>query len=164
MTTWRGHPVPDFDVLAAFIEEGHKAGLQIDACINTLSEGHKYFSAGLAYQHPDWQSVVYTIDRGMTMPGGARLSIRAPGEPDDAAKPTLLAGGKSIVADEPSGLTGLEGPDVDDEPSGTTVGQQINVVVDGNSRIAGTGGQRAFGRRPAGFSLRRAADYGNAGQ
>ncbi len=137
MTDWKGHPVPDFDVLAAFIEEGHKAGLQVDACINTLSEGHKYFNTGLAYQHPDWQSMVYTIDRGMNLSNGARLSIRAPGEPDDAAKPTLLAGGKSVVGDEPSGLTGLEGPDTGDEPSGATVGQQINVVVDGNSRIAG---------------------------
>src|SRR5579871_209186 len=59
---WKGKPVAEFDVLAAFIAEGHKAGIQVDACVNILSEGHKYYSVGLAYQRPEWQSVVYTAD------------------------------------------------------------------------------------------------------
>ena len=137
MTEWRGHKVPDFDVLAAFVEEGHKAGMQVDANINTLSEGHKLANAGLAYQHLDWQSVVYTIDRGMNVTGGGRLSIRAPGEPDDAAKPTLLASNTSVVGDEPSGLTGLEGPDTSEAMTGAGVGQQVNVVINGSNRVAG---------------------------
>jgi uncharacterized lipoprotein YddW (UPF0748 family) len=137
MTTWKGRPLPDFDVLAAFVEEGHKAGLQVDACMNTLSEGHKLANVGLAYQHPGWQSVVYTIDRGMNVAGGARLSVRAPGEPDDATKPTLLAGGKTLIGDEPSGLTGLEGPDTGEAVKGVTVGQQINVVIDSAGRVSG---------------------------
>src|SRR5205823_484154 len=90
MRVWKGHPLPDFDVLAAFVEEGHKAGLQIDASINVLSEGHKYFSVGPAYQHTDWQSQVYTVDRGLFAPDGARLSARVAGEPDDQAKPPIL--------------------------------------------------------------------------
>lgn len=137
MTEWRGHAVPNFDVLAAFIEEGHKAGMQVDACINTLSEGHKLANQGLAYSHPDWQSIVYTVDRGMEVLGGGRLSIHAPGEPDDAAKPTLLMGGRSVVPDEPAALTGLEGPDTGVAIKGNTVGQQINVVIDANHRVSG---------------------------
>src|SRR5204862_8040445 len=79
MEEWKGRAVPDFDVLAAFVEEGHKAGLQVDACINVLSEGHKYFNTGPAYEHPDWQSVVYTVDRGI-IAGGALVSVRIAGE------------------------------------------------------------------------------------
>lgn len=136
MTELRGHALPNFDVLAAFIMEGHKAGLQVDACINTLSEGHKLLKTGLAFEHLAWQSVVYTIDRGLNLSNGARLSVRAPGEPDDADKPTLLAANKSVVGEEPSGLTGLEGPE-GETARGTSVGQQINVVIDGSSRVSG---------------------------
>ena len=71
---WKGRPLPDFDVLAAFIEEGHKAGLQVDACINILSEGHKLFKTGPAYDHLAWQSIVYTLDRGMVAPGDSFAS------------------------------------------------------------------------------------------
>ena len=42
MRAWQGHPVPDFDVLAAFVEEGHKAGLQVDASINVLKIGRAH--------------------------------------------------------------------------------------------------------------------------
>src|SRR5262249_41218094 len=109
MKEWRGRPVPDFDLLLAFVEEGHKAGLQVDACINVLSEGHKYYSVGPAYEHPEWQSIVYTVDRGL-LANGARLSVRVPGEPSDPSAPTLLAGGSAILGSEPtSGLVGLEG-------------------------------------------------------
>ena len=107
MREWQGHPVPDFDVLAAFVEEGHKAGLQVDASINVLSEGHKYYSVGPAYQHADWQSVVYTVDRGMIALSESRLSIRAPDEPDDPAKPVLLADDSTVLGE--SGTNGLVG-------------------------------------------------------
>ena len=142
MRTWKGHALPDFDVLDAFVTEGHKAGLLVDADMNTLSEGHKYYNVGLAYQHPDWQSVVYTVDRALLAPDGARLSVRAPGEPDDIAKPAILTDDSTILGGEPSsGLVGLES--TDREGGGVAgakplqLGQQTNVVLDSNNQVAG---------------------------
>jgi uncharacterized lipoprotein YddW (UPF0748 family) len=139
MREWQGHPLPDFDVLAAFVEEGHKAGLQVDASINVLSEGHKYYSVGPAYQHTDWQSVVYTVDRGMIALNESRLSVRAPDEPDDPAKPLLLADDSTVLGDSgTNGLVGLESKDsgggVD---SGVPLGKQLNIVLDQANRVAG---------------------------
>ena len=139
MREWQGHPVPDFDILAAFVDEGHKAGLQVDASINVLSEGHKYYSVGPAYQHPDWQSIVYTVDRGMVAVNESRLSIRAPDEPDDPAKPVLLADDSTVLGGSgTNGLVGLESKEssggVD---SGVPLGKQLNIVLDEANRVAG---------------------------
>jgi len=139
MREWQGHPLPDFDVLAAFVEEGHKAGLQVDASVNVLSEGHKYYSVGPAYQHTDWQSIVYTVDRGMIALNESRLSVRAPDEPDDPAKPLLLADDSTVLGGSgTNGLVGLESKDngggVD---SGVPLGKQLNVVLDEANRVAG---------------------------
>ncbi len=141
MREWKGRKVPDFDVLAAFVEEGHKAGLQVDASINVLSEGHKYFSVGPAYEHTDWQSIVYTLDRGLTAPQtGSRISVRVPGEPSDPAAPTLLADESAILGSEPtSGLVGLESVDSKGGVvSGSAVaGKQLNIVLDDDNRCVG---------------------------
>ncbi len=141
MREWRGRKLPDFDVLAAFIEVGHKAGLQIDASINVLSEGHKYFSVGPAYEHPEWQSIVYTVDRGLTAPlTGGRMSVRVPGEPSDPAAPTLLADESSILGSDPtSGMVGLESVDSKGGVvSGSAIaGKQLNIVLDGDNRCVG---------------------------
>ena len=139
MREWQGHKLPDFDVLAAFVEEGHKAGLQVDASINVLSEGHKYYSVGPAYQHPEWQSVVYTVDRGMIALNESRLSVRAPDEPDDPAKPVLLADNSTVLGDSgTNGLVGLESKEnsggVD---SGVPLGKQLSIVLDQANRVAG---------------------------
>ena len=141
MREWRGRHIPDFDVLAAFVEEGHKAGLQVDASINILSEGHKYFNVGLAYEHPEWQSIVYTVDRGLTVPQtGARLSVRIPNEPSDPASPTILADESSIMGSDPSsGLVGLESVDSKGGivNSSALTGKQLNVVMNGDNRCVG---------------------------
>ena len=139
MREWKGRPLPDFDVLAAFVEEGHKAGLQVDASINVLSEGHKYYSVGPAYRHTDWQSIVYTIDRGMIALNESRLSVRVPNEPDDPAKPELLADDSTVLGDSgTNGLVGLEskesGNGVD---SGVALGKQLNIVLDSANRVTG---------------------------
>lgn len=141
MREWKGHKIPDFDVLAAFVEEGHKAGLQVDASINILSEGHKYFSVGPAYEHTDWQSIVYTLDRGLTAPQtGGRMSVRVPGEPSDPAAPAILTDDSSILGSEPtSGLVGLESVDSKGGVvSGIAVaGKQLNMVLDSDNRCVG---------------------------
>jgi len=141
MREWKGHKVPDFDVLAAFVEEGHKAGMQVDASINVLSEGHKYFSVGPAYEHPEWQSIVYTVDRGLISPQtGQRMSVRVPGEPSDPAAPALLADESSILGSDPtSGMVGLESVDSKGGTvNGSSVpGKQLNIVLDGDNRCVG---------------------------
>jgi uncharacterized lipoprotein YddW (UPF0748 family) len=139
---YKGHPVPDFDVLAAFIEEGHRAGLLVDASVNILSEGHKYYNSGPAYAHPDWQSIVYTVDRGLIAPDGKRLPIRVLNEPTDAARPVLLDENSSIQGSEPTGSIGLETtgsdllPNADGEAQ-MRIGRQLNVVIDGSNRVTG---------------------------
>src|SRR5579862_336461 len=37
---WKGKTYPDFDVLGAFVDAGHKAGLQVAASFNVFGEGH----------------------------------------------------------------------------------------------------------------------------
>lgn len=141
MRAWRGHQLPDFDVLQAFVEEGHKAGLQVDASVNILSEGHKYFNVGPAYEHPDWQSQVYTVDRGMVCNvSRARLSVRVPGEPSDPAAPVIMSDDSSILGSEPSsGLVGLESVDskAGAVNGGGAAGKQLNVVFDSDNRCVG---------------------------
>lgn len=140
LKVWKGHPVPDFDVLAAFITEGHKAGLQVDASINVLSDGHKFFRTGLAYTHPEWQSLFYTLDRGMVAPDGARLPIRVAGEPSDLTRATLLDENSTVLGGEPTGLVGLDTSGTDPMPrpeGGEVVGQQLNIVIDGGNRVTG---------------------------
>ncbi|HZT43071.1 MAG TPA: alpha amylase family protein [Chthonomonadaceae bacterium] len=142
MRSWKGHSVPDFDVLAAFVAEGHKAGLQVDASINVLSEGHKYFSVGPAYEHPDWQSVVYTVDRGLVAPDWSRLSVRVPSEPDNTAKPPILTENDTILGGEPiSGMVGLESTERESSvvhgEAGTPLGHQLHIVLDADNHVAG---------------------------
>jgi hypothetical protein len=48
---------PDFDLLRVMIEQGHAAGVPVDADINVFSEGHRHWSRGPAYSHPEWQVV-----------------------------------------------------------------------------------------------------------
>ena len=52
----------DFDYLQAFIEEGHKAGLKVNAAINTMVGGWRVgdYTIGMVYDHPelrDWCTV-----------------------------------------------------------------------------------------------------------
>ncbi len=150
---WKGRKLPDFDVLAAFVEIGHREGLKIDACINTLSEGHKYFSVGPAYQHPDWQSIVYTVDRGLNAEDGQRLPVRAAGEPDDIAKPTILTDDSVLLGGDPtSGMVGLESAEKTDGlvhgESGVPLGKQLNISIDENNRITGVVDSALLGDDP----------------
>ncbi len=142
MKQWKGRAVPEFDVLAAFVKEGHAAGLEVHAAINTLSEGHKYFGVGPAYKNPSWQSVVYTIDRGMIARNGARMSVKVPREPDDAAKPSLLTGEGTVLNREPNtGQIGLESVDsttgIVTDAGKARLGVQTSIVLDGKGRVQG---------------------------
>ncbi len=118
LRVWKGKTYPEFDVLGAFVEEGHKASLEIAASFNVFSEGHKYFNTGLAYRKPEWQSTTYVVDRTLMARDGSRLPIRAADDPDDPAK--TLVEGETAVQD----------------PTGKS-GERLAVALDEDRRVAG---------------------------
>ncbi len=118
MRVWKGKAVPDFDVLGAFVEEGHKAGLEVTAAFNVFSEGHKHFSVGLAYRNLAWQSVAYVVDRALLASGGARLRIRSFDEPEDASRATVYADGYV-------------------QQASAKAGERVVVALDADRRVAG---------------------------
>ncbi|MBM3494677.1 MAG: hypothetical protein FJX72_10250 [Armatimonadetes bacterium] len=118
MTVWRGRTYPEFDVLKAFIEQAHPAGIEVAASLNVLSEGHKMFGVGLAYSKRDWQSLVFTVQRTLRAPDGAKLRVRGPDDPEEAGT-TLVEGADTIV----------EGT--------TATGAELAVVLEHDGRVAG---------------------------
>lgn len=63
---WKGQTVPaSFDVLGQMLLAAHAAGLPVYANMSTFGEGHKFVGRGLAYTHPDWQTVLYEANRGV---------------------------------------------------------------------------------------------------
>lgn len=129
MTSWRGRQYPEFDVVQAFLDEGHKAGLEVAVTINTFAEGHKYFNVGLAYKKPDWQSVVFTIRRTLHARNGAELRIRAADDPEEPGVPTVH--GEDTVV-EPSA-----------EPE-----RQLAVALERDGRVAGMIDPALLGEEP----------------
>src|SRR5712692_9785914 len=71
LTEWRGKRCPDFDLLEAMVEEGHRRGLKIHAALDIFSEGHKLFHVGPGYGHPQWQATAYDVRRTLITAGGA---------------------------------------------------------------------------------------------
>lgn len=73
---WRGTTIPeDLDILQMFLDEAHLVGIPTHVAINVLSEGHKMFHAGPAYENPEWQSVVFSNKRSLILPSGARFEL-----------------------------------------------------------------------------------------
>lgn len=147
LRSWQGRPVPEIDILQAFVEEGHKAGLRVHASLNILSEGHKYYKVGLAYERPDWQSIVYTVNRGLVTQNRARLSFRVPKEPDSPDKPLLLA--DDAQADASLERTGLDRPDDNDtNGGGGSFGKLLYVSMDADNKIEGIADAALLGEEP----------------
>ena len=128
---WKGKSYPDFDVLGAFVREGHRAGLEVYASMNVLSEGHKLFGVGPAYEKRDWQSVAYVVDRSLVAADGARLPVRASGEPVDPARP-LVQGDDDLISP-------AERP-----------GESVVVVLDDRQRVTGIVDPALLGSEPLG--------------
>lgn len=126
---WQGKNYPEFDVLAAFVDEGHKAGIEIAASFNVFSEGHKYYSAGLAYRNKEWQSTAYNVERSLVAGDGARLPIRAAEEPPEPGK-TIVHGSEFILDPAPARQA------------------KLAVALDGDSRVAGIIDQSLLGDEP----------------
>lgn len=128
---WKGRTYPDFDVLRAFVDEGHRAGLEVYASLNVLTEGHKLFGVGLAYQKPDWQSVTYMVDRSLVAADGARLPVRGSGEPVDPGRP-LVQGDDDLI-----------------QP-GSRPGEAAAVVLDDRQHVTGIVDPALLGNEPLG--------------
>src|SRR5262249_34854394 len=118
LRVWKAKTYPDFDTLAAFIDEGHKAGLEIAASVNVFSEGHKYFSSGLAYKNRDWQSIAFNVDRSFVAADGSRLPVRADNEPEEPTK-TVVHGDDFVLR------------------SSTVNGARLALCLDANGRVEG---------------------------
>ena len=66
LTQWtNGEVDPSFDVLRHVLDDAHAAGVPVYANMSTFGEGHKYVKRGLAYTHPDWQTILYETDRSV---------------------------------------------------------------------------------------------------
>jgi uncharacterized lipoprotein YddW (UPF0748 family) len=78
LTSWKGQTVPaDFDVLGQMLQAAHKARLLVYANMSVFGEGHKSVGRGLAYTHPDWQTILYEVDRSVSAKGGPSITIAA---------------------------------------------------------------------------------------
>lgn len=80
LTEWKGVTRPaDYDFLGTFIEEGHKAGMQVYASFDVFCEGHGIFKRGLLYdkKYDKWQSTNYVPGSGFVkasdIPGKATV-------------------------------------------------------------------------------------------
>lgn len=72
----KGFRFPEsFDLLEAMLEEGHSRGIEVHAAINVFSEGHREWGRGPAYEHPDWQVVMYEAVRTITLSDGSSLNV-----------------------------------------------------------------------------------------
>lgn len=69
MTEWQGaQKDTSWDMLAWFLEEGHRLGMTVHASTNVFVAGHNYFDRGVVYQDASkkhWQTVSY-LPQGMT--------------------------------------------------------------------------------------------------
>jgi uncharacterized lipoprotein YddW (UPF0748 family) len=71
LAEWRGVSFPaDLDPLQIAMLEGRRRGLQVYASINVFSDAHKLVRSGPLYERPDWQAVVYDVERVVTAADG----------------------------------------------------------------------------------------------
>ncbi|MFF2447422.1 alpha amylase family protein [Neobacillus sp. NPDC058068] len=71
---FQGYP-KDYDLLQTVIDEAHKHGIKVHAAINVFSEGSTSDQEGPAYEHPEWQSVIYEGSRIATAANRSTLKI-----------------------------------------------------------------------------------------
>lgn len=67
LSEWKGKKRKiSFDYLDYFIQKGHEIGLEVHASLNTFVAGHNYYDVGPVYEaHPEWASILYTIQNGL---------------------------------------------------------------------------------------------------
>lgn len=105
LTEWKAQTVAaDFDVLRHVLDAAHAAGLPVYANMSTFGEGHKSVGRGLAYTHPDWQTILYEVDRGVRNGRAAiPISVTDALPKDDGALGALT--GLSLLKKDQPGYT-----------------------------------------------------------
>ena len=67
---WRGQKAdPKLDVLAEVLKDAHASQILVYANMSTFGEGHKLVHEGLAYTHPEWQTILYEVERSVSRDG-----------------------------------------------------------------------------------------------
>ena len=102
LTKWtNGEVDPSFDVLRHVLDAAHAAGIPVYANMSTFGEGHKYVKRGLAYTHPDWQTVMYQTDRSVHYLGASAPITYANQLPKDDKGLGALTGQACLVKTVP---------------------------------------------------------------
>ena len=95
----------EFDALAAFVKLCRQIGLSPYVSLNAFAEGHRDMKRGLAYQHPEWQTILYeeqAVCVGMEAGGNApKISLRPNEIPDDATQIAVYTDTARLLADLP---------------------------------------------------------------
>ncbi|MCL4515492.1 MAG: family 10 glycosylhydrolase, partial [Firmicutes bacterium] len=69
----------DYDLLKTMIEEAHRRKIKVHAALDIFTEGLRSgkIRLGPVFEHPEWESVVYTVGRELIAPSGARWPAAA---------------------------------------------------------------------------------------
>lgn len=71
---YQGYP-KEYDLLQTVIDEAKKYNLKVHAAINVFSEGSTTYQEGPAYDHPEWQSVLYQSSRVVKNERGSTFTL-----------------------------------------------------------------------------------------
>ncbi len=81
LTTWKDRSIPlDYDPLPDMVARCHENGLSLVVNMNAFSEGHRgdnntVKKQGPGYEHPEWQTVLYTAETRVRNGGGAAFVV-----------------------------------------------------------------------------------------
>lgn len=78
-----GHKLPaDYDILKTLIEEAHKRNIKVITAIDVFSEGLNPQKIGPAFDHPEWQSILYINGQFIPSSKSGLLTFVNPLNPD----------------------------------------------------------------------------------
>lgn len=142
LTEWKGQTVAaDFDVLRHVLDDAHAVGLPVYANMSTFGEGHKLVGRGLAYTHPDWQTILYEVDRGVRNGRDSIPISVVDALPKDDGTLGALTGASLLKKDQPGytvAVLDLIGR-VIAVYDGATLSQQAVAIPPRGSALIGTG-------------------------
>lgn len=81
---------PDFDLLGAMVDAGHKAGIEIHAAMNVFCEGHRQWGRGPGYSNPEWQVISYEADRIIELPNLNQVRVESIDPWDKSTYPAIF--------------------------------------------------------------------------
>ncbi len=119
---WKGFAYPPgHDLLLMAMLEGRRRGIRVYAGINVFSDAHKLLKSGPLYERPEWQAIVYDIQRTVYTPSGASAPL-AVGENQGPEKDEL------VVYTPAHQQTKVLGPE---DAAVVVEGNRVTALVDG---------------------------------